>query len=397
MSRPGLSMVAAALLVACASPPQDAAQVEASTEMSPELAEMNDVSVLLPLPGDEGQIVARVGAASPARGGSLLPREAYEAAFGPPGTLQAGGTPAPAPHDELKLVSFRLDPCFGAECANQIRLVFQPLRVKGGVVSAKDEAVHAFYRLSRDELADAVASMIGLRLEATEERLGPLAPHPLASDDARRAAIEGVVTTFAGEVNLSRVTTFTTSGLGSAWNFSGFDINDGQAERVPMVDLPDGTEVVAFFRGFGGAGALVGDPAFSPRSLAAPEDNLQLLGSIADAERASEDERQAAFDALTRIDDPTIHDADSTDCASCHAADPVRRLVGEGLWSLTPSAGVGFVPDGRYLDVEDLAPTSVDASVNLHMFSYAGTQASIHRRTIHETAAVVAYVNEHVL
>ena len=92
-----------------------------------------------------------------------------------------------------------------------------------------------------------------------------------------------------------------------------------------------------------------------------------------------------------------MHDADSTDCASCHAADPVRRIVGEGLWSLSASDGLGFVPDGRYLTVDDLEATSVDPAVNLHMFSYAGDQASIHRRTIHETAAVVAYVNEHVL
>ena len=39
----------------------------------------------------------------------------------------------------------------------------------------------------------------------------------------------------------------------------------------------------------------------------------------------------------------------------------------------------------------------MDPAVNLHMFSYAGRQVSIHRRTIHETAAVVAYVNEQLL
>ena len=53
--------------------------------------------------------------------------------------------------------------------------------------------------------------------------------------------------------------------------------------------------------------------------------------------------------------------------------------------------------DGRYVTADDLAATTVDPAVNLHMFSYAGSQASIHRRTIHETAAVVAYVNDHVL
>lgn len=389
--------LASALLVGCVAPVDEGAAVDASTELRPELAQMNDVSVMLPLPSDDAALVARLGADSPARGGALLPREVYEGAFGPPGTLQAGGTPGAARHEQLKLVSFRLDPCFGVACESQIRLVLQPLRLQGGEVNAKDEAVHAFYRLSRPELAEAVASMIALRLEATGEGLGPLAPHPLAFDDEGRAAIEEIVATHAGAENLSRITIFTTSALGAAWNFSGFDLVDGHPERVPMAELPTATEVVAFFRGFGGSEVLVGDPAFAPASLAGPQDNLQALGSAADAERATEQERQDAFDALTRIDDPTMHHADSTDCASCHAADPIRRIVGEGQWGLSPRDGLGFEPDGRYLTAEDLAATSVDPAVNLHMFSYAGRQPSIHRRTIHETAAVVAYVNEHVL
>jgi hypothetical protein len=367
-----------------------------------ERVQLGDVSVLLPLARTRDELAEYLTASSAARGGELLPRAVYEAAFGPPGQLQAGGTPAAPRHADLRLVAFRFDPCFAhlgpvdaeSECDNQLRLVFQTFSSPGG---ADDSAVHAFYALERDELAAAIEEMIAIRGAV---RLGPLGPHPLVTAEGLAGptadALAAVVTRYAGAASLTRITAFTTSGLGSAWNFSGFDVLAGGPKRLELVDVPAGTEVLAFFRGFS-AGKLGGEPPFSPPSSAPAEDNMQLLGNETWAARASATEREVAFDAAVRIENPTLHTPETTDCASCHAAAPARAMVGEALFGLADD-GLDFVADGRlvadgrFVPTEDLAELPQDATVSMHMFSYKGATPSIHRRTIHESAAVVAFL-----
>jgi hypothetical protein len=389
-------------LCACTGAPAPGEAEFDSTSFEPTLAQPNDVSVMFPPPPDAAALELRLGAASVARGGELLPRAAYEAAFGPPGTLQAGGTPAAPDHARLRVVSFRLDPCFAAlgaidhdACDNQLRVVLQTFELKSGVPLAADNAVHAFYRLTRAELTEAVRTLIDLRLDHGDERLGPLAPHPLAGEPGVERSIQELVAKVAGAENLTRVTLFTQSGLGTAWNFSGFDFDADGARRMTLAQVADGTEVVAFFRGFT-PGSLTGNPAFTPPTTAAPADDMQLLGNTGVAKQATPSERQRAFDALVRIENPDLHTPDTIDCASCHAAEPVRRIAGDAF-GLSPSDDLAFAADERFVPAADLAATSVDPDVDMHMFSYLGTRASIHRRTIHETAAVVAYLNEHVL
>src|SRR3954468_13589110 len=121
----------------------------------PELAQPDDLSVLYPLATSQAAFDrGYLAPASPGLGGPLLPADVYEQAFGPPGTLQLGGTPAAPALAGLRMVAFRLDPCFAsldatpdAACVNQLRIVFQTLRFDGtqAIAIAADDAVHAFY------------------------------------------------------------------------------------------------------------------------------------------------------------------------------------------------------------------------------------------------------------
>ena len=53
-----------------------------------------------------------------------------------------------------------------------------------------------------------------------------------------------------------------------------------------------------------------------------------------------------------------------------------------------------FAPDARFVPAEDLKQAAnEEAGVDMHMFSYNGRVPSVHRRTINETAAVVAHLN----
>ncbi|MBX3197522.1 MAG: hypothetical protein KF894_05145 [Labilithrix sp.] len=409
--------VLAALAVACAPAGEEdvdadegAQSEQRPPDMRPELAQVNDVSILYPLPTNAGELEGLLPATTAALGGPLVPAAVYEKAFGAPGTLQTGGTPAAPPLAGLRLVAARFDPCFAAigpvddaTCDNQLRLIFQPVKVDTG---ADDTAIHAFYSLSRAELRDAVEEVIAIRRSRSDERLGALAPHPLMKSEGLRGAtaraIGAVIVKYAGASNLSRFTIFTTSGLGTAWNFTGFDIAaSGDVSRMPIPNVPDGAPMVAFFAGFR-PGELTGEPPFTPAATGArPEDNMQLLGNGAWAARSSVDaeRRQVAFDATVRVENPALHSPDTVDCATCHAAEPARRIVGEGKLGLTlRDRSAAFVASAEFVPADERKLTSIDTGgINVHMFSYKGKAASIHPRTVNESADVVAYLNANVL
>src|SRR5687767_15070742 len=109
-------------VAACAAPASDddadTSEAAATSDLRPELAQVNDVSILFPLAKsragfDRGYLTP----ASTGNGGAILPKAIYERAFGPPGTLQIGGTPAAPALANLKLVAVRFDPCFAERSA----------------------------------------------------------------------------------------------------------------------------------------------------------------------------------------------------------------------------------------------------------------------------------------
>ena len=140
--------------------------------------QMNDLSVMLPLAHSQAELDAALPPTTPARGGALLPQAIFSqdtnAAF--------------IGYEGLRLVAFRIDPCFGqvdagfdpSKCENQLRLVFQPILIDttGTMVFAEDSAVHVFYKLTRAELLDAVDDLVAARVaDGGTADLGPLAPH----------------------------------------------------------------------------------------------------------------------------------------------------------------------------------------------------------------------------
>jgi hypothetical protein len=311
-------------------------------------AQDNDLAVLVPLE------TAALTPEAPGAGGPLVPAELYARAFGPPGALQRGGTPAAPALAGLRMVAFRLDPCApaataGAPCTAQLRLVFQTVTTSAGHPAAADDAVHAFYALERDQLLGAVRAIIALRRrEAGDRELGALAPHPLLVEQGRgefATALEALVCSLAGPRNLVRLTEITSSGMGTAWNFAGVDLAGGAATPVAIPGLPAGAPMISFFAGFS-PGELTGQPAVTPAPQLAAGDDVQRLATR---------DRVAA-----RIEDPAIHTSATIDCVSCHVA---RSLC-------NPARSVG-----------------------VHMFAYQGTTPSIQPRARREIAASLDLVN----
>lgn len=359
------ALAASLLLAACAATTDDAASSTAADSVKSSV-QPNDVSILYPL------AAAKLTPDATGNGGALLPREIYEAAVGAPGTLGPGGTPN-VDRAGLELVAIRFDPCFASltpiaettDCQNQVRLVFQPV----SSVGAEDSAVHAFYSLSRSELTDAVREIVALRKQQTGDAdLGMLTTHPLLSRANFASAIDALVLRHAGAANLTRFTVLSSSGLGTAWNFRGFDVANGQPTPMRIPSEPPDTTTVAFFRGFV-KNTLAGN--FEPPTTS--PDNEQLFADSDATRRATPAQREAAFTALEHIEDPTKHSPNTIDCASCHAAQPLRTIVASQF-------GLASAASNR-------------DDVNLHMFSYRGTEASIHQRTQTETTAIASFMS----
>lgn len=375
--------------------------------------QMNDVSVLYPLARTSEEATGYLSPWSEALGGQLFPESIYDAATGSAPSsltgkpLEEAVNGAGLDYGNLRAVAFRIDPCFAhvgpitepESCQNQLRIVFQSMLLdQDGHARATDDAVHAFYSLTRDDLRALVSDIVKLRRAEGEETedLGPLAVHPVLVKQGLLGGFAkgfaALVTKYAGQKNFMRFTAFTSPGGFQLWLFNGFDI-DANGKSTPMVipTLPNATTTVSF-----ATGGLEGfdEGAFNPATTSA--DDIGLLTDVTKAKAAPEAAQKAAFDAALRIANPDFHSPDTIDCASCHVAVPASILTGSVLGLSAEGNANAFVANERFVSKANMAQTTPmpqTGVLNIHMFSYKGEVPMITSRTINETASVVTYLN----
>ena len=388
---------------------RDSASTDGSlTPIDPARVQMNDVSVLLPLPSQLSDLdgsFLHAGAAG--LGGSLLPQTIYDAATGEDGDAGlAPGGQLSLPWSGLRVVGARIDPCFAnigpvtdsAKCENQLRLVLQVFSTSvDGNVQALDGAVHAFYSLTRDDLLALVKGVVALRNANGPGAydLGPLALHPIAVAQGPTGAfvkgLNALILTHAGAQNFMRFTRFAAGNGGRTWTFHGFDVAAGAATDMVIPSLTGSATQVSFFQGF--SDDLEGQ--FTPETTS--KDDISLLGNIDEAEDADPTDQQAAIDAAFRIENPNRHSPNTIDCASCHVAGPARVLVGKEIGLGSPTNPNAFTLDSPFVPAADMVQTTPVVNdgngVSLHVFSYKDGNAMIAMRAVNETASIVAYLN----
>jgi hypothetical protein len=100
---------------------------------------------------------------------------------------------------------------------------------------------------------------------------------------------------------------------------------------------------------------------------------------------------QSAARAIHRIENPTIHNPETIDCASCHTAAPARH------WAVTHFPTLGLDQNEftftSLLNLTNLSPHQ-DSTINLRAFGYFGKQMTTSQRTIHESAAIADRLNQ---
>jgi hypothetical protein len=408
------------------------AGVPPSTDASgPIAATMNDVSILFPLPLSQSDVDNLLPPSARGDLGTLVPSAVYSSmGFVAGSTFPDGGVPdgavgqSIAAYGNLRVVAMRIDPCFasldpdphGVGCTAQIRLVFQEVDWADGATTF-DSALHAFYNLTRGEFLALTTALVELRVanaSANGETGGPLAPHPImvrqGLDGAMSTGVERLILQYAGEKNLVRLAQLSGfgAGIGGTWTMSAFDVGQGSTATprvIPTLAADAGSVQSEFIESdFGGSGSGSGsgsgaglfEAEFGPTT--ASDDDYTPLDN-GDPTSLSAQDRQAAFDAVVRVENPADNSANTIDCASCHMATPTERLVAMPLFSLDDTTSpLAFQPDGTYVTKADLAPTFQNqpnnrGPISIHAFSYFGALPSINQRTANETAAIVEYLN----
>ena len=418
----------ASQLAACSGAPggdgSETTEAADSTKAPGAGAQMNDLSILYPLATTKTQMKGYLTPASTAAGQALLPEALFDRVMGiapaagaddtNDGTedtegLVPGASPQMA-YADMKVVGFRLDPCFAnlgpvvdeSTCQNQLRLIFQSVTLTKGTPTAVDGAVHVFYSLTRPELTAAVNEVIAAREanDSTSSDLGPLAVHPLVVKQglggSMSTALNAIVLKYASSANIVRMTEFLAGNLDTAWSFSGIDVVSGEATQMDIATLPRGATNESFALGFG---ALLSVASFTPSTTA--KDDMQILVNSTAAAAATPAAQKAAFEATLRIQNPTFDSPNTMDCASCHTAEAAQVVVGQGKLGFSPIGDPNaFVADPAFVSAADMkrtTPITATSAFNLHAFSYSGESAMISQRVVNETAALVAYVNGTVL
>ncbi len=382
-----LALAATALLLACDE--EEPAPVPKTLE---EPVGPHDVSVLFPLPAVLGQRTSLIGADATGTRGTLLPEATYDAL--PPVDAVLSNIQS---YPLLRVVSARFDPCFpglGEPCQNQIRLVMQPVTIDkaGEKLAANDAAVHLFYSLSREELEAVVRRVVDLRkASGIETDAGPLGVHPaLLSEGVEGPFASGfrdALLQYAGDKNLVRVTFMALRGAADDWRFGGFDIVDGA--MVPM-EIPglSGTYEQSFVNA-DQAGTVFDKASITPESTSADDFSLFLYPAKVSA--ATLEARQAAYGALLRVENPERHSPATIDCVTCHIAPGTRafaeRELGFSAAGSPDAFASGDEPPGK----------TVFGTQMLRAFGVFRSEPAIAQRTVNETEAVVAYVNDQLV
>lgn len=343
---------------------------------------MTDLSILFPLPENAAGKDGLLGPDAAGAYGELLPLEFFTQV---PDLSFFTADKAEA-YASLRVVAARLDPCFpkmeaGSPCRAQVRLVFQPFDATTGF-TAIDAAVHVFYELPEDDFTTLLGATTGAQPAAAAT--GPLDVHPTMKteglDGPAAATIRHAILARAGRERLSRITFMQLGGQANVWIFGGFEVASGVLTPIGI------------------AGSAVHEQTLENNALpdpldfhgdahpVIPPDDLGALYESDVAKTMSEAQLFPLYEAALRAQNPAFHTAESTACATCHAANAAVKWVER-------NTALGSMPTpARFVSTQDLTPPSSlfdTHSQTVRAFGYQDRTAAVSQRTIAETALLV--------
>jgi len=246
-----------------------------------------------------------------------------------------------------------------------------------------DAAAHTFYRVSQEELVNAVRV---LRDAAGAPNASTLSVHPTLASEGNSGffgrALRTELLHILGESRLRRVTFMTVPVAEHEWTFGGFDVENGAPKPLRPFGVDAETQIVR--------GSATSSENVSARIEPAMRVDAPDVSPILVATRASitEDTAKRAYDAALRLENPRLTSTEGADCASCHLARSAR-VAGERHFGLTI--------DGRADAYGVTLAHEAGPSQSFRAFGYFGRAPSISPRAAHETNEVLRMLSDRVL
>jgi hypothetical protein len=350
--------------------------------------DMNDVTILAPLPAKDAAPVLLSGTDLADDGTSFIPRALFD-------RLAVSTIPSGSPvlnaatYDRIHLVAVRFDLCdrqLPGACPvtedGRLRLVFQPIHPEG---SADDAGLHAFYTIRNDELAGAVAALRALA-QAAPPQAGALRVSPAlsAADPSGYATkLRAFVKRYGGEARLVRLTMNAQpqSFQQVRWALRGLE---KQGDAFVDMTIAGGAETLESVISNGGSGFDVMPATDTPPGLQLAISTSQWFGADATKQRD-------ALATLVAVENPLTHTAMTVACVGCHVST-----------FLAPSraASLGVDPlavPGRYTSKFDLSTAGgqlVQTDSTIRALGYAGSRTLISQRVANETAQTLTEIEQ---
>jgi hypothetical protein len=350
--------------------------------------DMNDVTILAPLPASRDTPVLLQATDLADDGTALVPRALVDRLLGAGPFGEALPTFAPV-YEYLHLVAVRFDLCdrqLPGACPEtedaRMRLVFQPLR---DPPSAQDVGFHAFYAIRNDEIAGAVAALRQLAMNAPAQTgmlrvspaLGAANPAPYATQ------VRAFVRRYGGEARLVRLTV-NAQDLNSAavvWSLRGLEKKGTTFTEMMIAGTAETAEGVT----------LSGFTGYSTTPITDTPSGLQVALSESMFNAANAADKGAALAALAAVDNPLTTTTDTLACVACHTSTVVMSARSASA-ALDPLAVLG-----RYtskLDLSTAGGKSAETPRTLRALGYLGQQPMISQRVVNDTAQVLTEIEQ---
>jgi hypothetical protein len=350
--------------------------------------DMNDVTILAPLPQSGAAPVLLRGTDLADDGTPLIPRALFDRVARPP----EGGGSSPilgsSTFDRIQLVAVRFDLCdrpLPGACPEaddaRMRLVFQPIFSDG---TAQDAGFHAFYAIRNGEIDGAVAALRDLAAIAPPQT-GALRVSPAlsAANPAPYATkLRAFVRRYGGETRIVRLTTNAQPEVFAQvrWEFRGVEKKGDAFVDIPIFGSTAISESVI----------LAGGPGFDVTPIADTPPGLRAAITKNMFDAADSTKKRELLAALAAIDHPLTHTAETVPCIGCHASTLVMNARAQSS-SIDPLA----LP-GRYTSTFDLSIAGGKAGEMsaIRAFGYLGKQAMISQRVVNDTAQTLTEIEQ---
>lgn len=358
--------------------------------------EMNDFSILMPLPNNEVEFNEMLSPASKfinsLSKGELLPKVFWDNYIPVINQTEHKNKTWP----KLRVVAVRIDPCFpeGNKCLKQVRMIWQPLTKNNFGFISDDAALHTFYSLNAEEFDNLITDLIKLKqTTAPTNQSLPLQIHPKINQERYLGQyyqqFKSILLKYSGEKNLTRITFMKTQNMGHAWEFEGFDIVD--IETVNSIQIPRVNTSIQLFDIGPMSNEDFESATVSPDIVG--EDNITSL--IKDSRFLNQknlSELSLLAQSIAKIENPNFHNPNTMDCLSCHTAQVGGSILHDRFQNLKDLPEVKQFQFNSKLPLANTGGMQKKARV-LRAFGYFNKTPIISRRVINETAAIAERFN----